>query len=228
MKKKRNQSTIKPKQKFKLPLSLRQRKIEPSLIDIKYFILNFQDHEKHTPHKKERIPFVRLGKHLPEPYKQSWFSYTSNEVLIDRGCYYNASQLSLLDNRIKLVHGYYGTKMSPKTRDMFEKIVKQYRIKSNLDGFYEIPTPFGRTFIDFKNNQSLNPHSWNYIDGVHFDVTREFDESLQSDWVNYYPIRYIDTSEFSHDETSELTSRIRKTKIQLHIENKLSILNIAA
>jgi hypothetical protein len=118
--------------------------------------------------------------------------------------------------------------MSPKTRDMFEKIVKQYRIKSNLDGFYEIATQQGRIFIDFKNNQSLDPHSWNYIDGVHFDVTREFDESLQSDWVNYYPIRYIDTSEFSHDETSELTSRIRKTKIRLHIEKNFSILNIAA
>jgi len=38
----------------------------------------------------------------------------------------------------------------------------------------------------------------------------------------------MDTSELSPDETTELISRVRKTKIRLHIEKNASILNIAA
>lgn len=230
----------KPKQTFKLPSKFSQKKISNkhnsiSLsshmeVEVKELFdrLNFQDHTEHIPDIKNKIPFVRFGENLPTNIQKSLNQYTTNELIISGGCYLNSSHLSLLNSDIKIVQGYYGQKLSKTEKSEIIKIIVTNKIRKNKFGMYELWSPYGRTFVLLERGIVIDPHSWNYIDGVHFDVTRQFDSKLKSDWVYYFPHRIVDISTINSDMKSILIQSLKEFKIRGVVMYQRTVMNLAS
>jgi len=230
----------KQKQTFKLPSKFSQKKISnkhnsislnPQVeVEVKNLFdrLNFRDHTEHIPNIQNKIPFVRFGENLPPNIQKSINQYTSNELIIRGGCYQNSSHLSLLNSEIKIVHGYYGRKLSKSEKSEITKIIVTNKIRKNKFGMYELWSPYGRTFVLLERGIVIDPHSWNYIDGVHFDITRQFDSTLKSDWVYYFPHRIVDTSTIDSETKSILIQRIKEFKGRGVVMYQRTVMNLAS
>ena len=223
MKRKNNksQSSMKPKQTFKLPSRFNKSTTsessslvhQPSEEDTLFQLIIFSDHMRYTPSLDQKVPFVRVSENLPLDVKGSVTTYTKNEMIIKGGCYSNSCHLSLIQSEIKIVQGYYGRKLDNKQMSMFIDIIKKGKLKRNQYGMFELWSDYGRTFIHLEKQIVIDPHSWNITkEGIHFDVTRQYDKELQSDWVYYFPIRIVDTSSISFEMKSLLVKRVKELK----------------
>jgi hypothetical protein len=112
---------------------------------------------------------------------------------------------------------------------MFTKFIQTHRLKKNPYGMFELWSDYGRTFVHLEKDIVIDPHSWNCSkEGIHFDITRQFDVELQSDWVYYYPIKIVDTSSIPVEMKSLLIKRVEETKIKVVLKYNREVMNIAA
>lgn len=195
------------KKKFKKCCLNKQNKI-----DRIFKLLNFQDHIKYTPKKKSHLLYVINSNNLPSEISIIVSNYIKNQKIIKGGCWYNSSHLSLIDDRIKIVHGYYGEKM---TEEKFVSISSRIKIEdvcSNKDGWYPFEDEYGKGFFDLKKKTIISPHSWNQFENIHFDLTKENDTSLKNNWINYYPIKNESTSSLDLQTKNQIIQRVIDTK----------------
>jgi hypothetical protein len=183
-----------------------------SQIESKFNSINFQDHINYTPQKKSQLLYVVNSSDLPNDISQIINRYVKNEKLIRGGCWYNSSHLSLIDERVKIVHGYYGERM---TKQEYE--TNSYKMKTtgtllNNDGWYPFEDEYGKGFYDLKNKTTLSPHSWNQFGDIHFDLTKENDSLLKNEWINYYPIKTESTSSFDLQTKTDLIKMVINRK----------------
>ena len=184
-------------------------------ISKKFDSLNFQDHRNYTPKKKSELRYVVNFKNLPTEITSDIRDYTKREKIVRGCCWYNSSHLSLINEKIEVVHGYYGEKLTDDEYNSIQRKVNQNILSPNKDGWYQFTDQYGKGFYDLKNKTMLSPHSWNkYSDengkDIHFDITKEYDLNLQNNWVYYYPIKTESSSSLGIGMKSEL---IEMTKI---------------
>lgn len=162
------------------------------LSDIKSLV--FADHKNYVPQRKSLVLYVVNSNNLPLIIRQKVLKYIYSEKLLRLGCWFNSSHLSLLEDDIQTVHGYYGHKQPVSQSEKYESMIKKHHIKPNKDGFYEINDNYGRGYYDKKNKIILHPHSWNRYQNIDFDLTKEHDTYYSNKWVYYYPVKTISTS----------------------------------
>jgi hypothetical protein len=189
-------------------------------IENKFKSINFLDHINYNPKKKSQLLYVVSTTNLPDEITQIIHNYTRDEKLIQGGCWYNSSHLSLIEERIKIVHGYHGTKMSNGEEQSIKKLIKLNGISPNLDDWYPFEDEYGKGFFDLKNKTILSPHSWNQFEDTHFDLTKEYDSSLKNDWVYYYPIKTESTSSINLQTKNQLIRMVIDAK---NYNNKVQI-----
>lgn len=140
--------------------------------------------------RKARTPFVSQIDSLPLIHLKDVIKYISSEKIVESGCHSNSTMLSSIYPKIKTVHGYVGTKM---TDTEFNYFVDELPSNSKkLISFYFQNK--GLLFIDFKRKMWYFNHSWNEVDGVHFDLTKSYNDKIIKRWWNYYPIETVDLS----------------------------------
>lgn len=189
-------------------------------INKKFESLNFLDNRFYSPKRNSLLLYVVDSCKVPLVVRNEVYEYTKKEKLVQYGCWYNSSHLTLLNEKIEVVHGFYGVKMTPDDINNLEKLVTSKRLKPNKDNWYKNSEYYGDIFYDLKNNVEITPHSWNRVwDNesqryVHFDLTKENDETLQKDWVFYYPVKTENSSSLRIGMKSELIemTKIRKNK----------------
>ena len=183
----------------------------------KFDSLNFQDHRNYTPKKKSELLYVVNFKNLPTEITSDIREYTKREKIVRGCCWYNSSHLSLINEKIEVVHGYYGEKLTDDEFNSIQRKVNQNILSPNKDGWYQFTDQYGKGFFDLKNKTRLSPHSWNKYSvengkDVHFDITKEYDLSLKENWVYYYPIKTEGTSSINQNTKKELIKMVVESK----------------
>jgi hypothetical protein len=166
---------------------------------------------------------------LPDEIKSTIKDFLKKNEVANYGCYYNSFSLSLFDNRIKTIKGWYGKKMND------EEIVsaKKYLQNLNFNGrFLKYNDNLGRTYTDTKNWIIYSPHSWNEINGITFDLTTESNPIFDT-WIYYVKNETIDINpiisnnkifDFYTCKIDEITTRI-KNKFGVNNSNLLNLIN---
>ncbi len=183
----------------------------------KFQSLNFLDHINYTPRKNTELRYVVNFKNLPTEITRDIREYTKKEKIVRGCCWYNSSHLSLINEKIEVVHGYYGEKLTDVEINSIQKEINQNSLSPNKDGWYPFTDKYGKGFFDLKNKIILSPHCWNkYSDEngkeVHFDITKEYDLSLKENWIHYYPIKTENTSSLHQNTKKELIKMIVEKK----------------
>jgi hypothetical protein len=183
----------------------------------KFESLNFKDHRNYNPKKNSELRYVVNFKNLPTEITSEIRDYTKIEKIVRGCCWYNSSHLSLINEDIEVVHGYYGEKLTDYEINSIQRKVNQNILSPNKDGWYPFTDEYGKGFYDLKNKTMLSPHSWNiYSDEngkeIHFDITKEYDLNLQKNWVYYYPIKTEGTSSLNMNTKRELIKIIKERK----------------
>ena len=197
-----------------------QSKTNPIISE--YNSLIFKDRMNYIPQKESKILYVVKSDKLPQEIKEKVTNYISSKKLIELGCWFNSSHLSLLEDNIQTVHGYYGYKESCKVKKWYNSYIKNNHLKPNKDGFYVINDEYGIGYYDLKNEIILRPHSWNCFNDIYFDLTKEYDSYYSNKWVYYYPVKTISTSSFNPNQKSELSKLVNYVKNN----NRTNVLNI--
>lgn len=197
-----------------------QSKTNPIISE--YNLLIFKDRMNYIPQKESKILYVIKSDKLPQEIKEKVTNYISSKKLIELGCWFNSSHLSLLEDNIQTVHGYYGYKESCKVKKRFNSYIKNNHLKPNKDGFYVINDEYGIGYYDLKKEIILRPHSWNCFNDIYFDLTKEYDSYYSNKWVYYYPVKTISTSSFNPNQKSELSKLVNYAKNNLG-QNVLNI-----
>lgn len=170
----------------------------------KYHSIIFSDHRNYIPKKKSQLLYVINSTKLPNEINRIINNYIRDEKLIKNGCWYNSSHLSLIEEKIKIVHGYYGVKLTKDKEQFIRDLINFYNMTPNIDGWYLFDYKNGKGFFDLKNNMMLYSHSWNQFEDIHFDLTKETDLSLKNEWVYYYPIKTESTSSIDLQTKNQL------------------------
>ncbi len=141
-------------------------------------------------------------KNLPGNIKDILKEYLSNEKIVEYGCYYNSSHLTLIYPEIKTVQGWYGYK----TDDIYIKNV----VKNFDKRFYSYCDEYGKEIIDLKEKIRYNPHSWNEYNGIYFDLSTEQNETFD-EWITY---KISEIKEFREIISDNLISDYYKSEIK--------------
>lgn len=186
-------------------------------ISKKFNSLNFQDHINYNPKKNSELRYVVRFKNIPTEITSDISEYTKREKIVRGCCWYNSSHLSLINEKIEVVHGYYGEKLTDDEINSIQRKVNQNILSPNKDGWYPFTDEYGKGFYDLKNKTIISPHSWNkYSDengkDIHFDITKEYDLNVQKNWVYYYPIKTEGTSSLNMNTKRELIKIIKERK----------------
>jgi hypothetical protein len=116
-------------------------------------------------------------KNLPQKIKKTISDYLRKEMIVEYGCYYNSSHLTLIEPEIKTIHGWYGYKISNKS-------LNNMGISNSNKRFVTRRDVKGIQIIDKKNLVIYDPHSWNEYKGIYFDLTTENNYKFDS-WIEY-------------------------------------------
>lgn len=146
--------------------------------------------------KENNIKWRTSISKLPTEIQKSIKMYISNSSVVEYGCYYNSSHLSIFDKRIKTIHGWYGKRIS---EDMILEVEKVFK---NKDSLTRIIDDFGEQIIDFKNKILYSPHTWNEFNGIYFDISTEGNDTFDK-WVYYNKVESIDFSQVIKNEIVE-------------------------
>ena len=183
----------------------------------KFKSLNFLDHINYTPRKNSELRYVVNFENLPTEIISVVREYSKKEKIVRGCCWYNSSHLSLINEKIEVVHGYYGEKLNDDEINSIQKRINQNSLYPNKDGWYPFTDEYGKGFFDLKNKIILSPHSWNKYSNengkdVHFDITKEYDLYLKENWVHYYPIKTENTSSLHPNTKKELINMVVEKK----------------
>lgn len=146
---------------------------------------------------------------LPNEIQKSIEKYLLESPVVELGCYYNSSHLSIFDKRIKTIHGWYGKKVSNEHiieyEELFQKRNKPMKI-SDYNGEY---------VLDFQNKVIYNPHTWNEYNGIYFDLSTEGNETFNN-WIYYNKVESVDyndiiTNKIVESIYSEKLNRIKSS-----------------
>ena len=198
------------------------KKTPNDVIEYLYNDLTFKDRINLKPSNDESLQYVIDHSKIPDEIESSVMSYISTYPIIELGCWFNSSQLSLLDERINVEHGFHGYKIEEDIKKLGKKL-KSSPLKLNKDGFYEVKIMNEIHFIDLKKGLTFTPHSWNSFNGVHFDLTKQFDEFYKNKWVYYLNNKSFTTESYSDIQKGELFKRIQTVKLMGKIMNQCQL-----
>jgi hypothetical protein len=166
---------------------------------------------------------------LPKEIKSVIEEFIKNVDVANYGCYHNSFSLSLFDNRIKTIKGWYGSRMNEieieNSKLEFQESIFNRR-------FYKFNDNIGRRYIDTKNWIEYHPHSWNEINGITFDLTTE-SNPLFKKWIYYVKTETINLNpiisnkkifEYYSTKSKEVSNRI-KLKFGVNNSNLLNLIN---
>lgn len=144
-----------------------------------------------------KVPYIPLIENLDQPIRSKVQNWIKDNPVYMEGCWWVASQLSLEFPDTEVVHGFYSCVISlDETIDHIEGLlpglpkhkIEDYlmKIKVGHNGLIYRGNERGNGIYPiFRNSlthfEVLTPHSWNYNNGVHFDVSGEL---LRKWWVN--------------------------------------------
>ncbi len=189
--------------------------------DESYFKIVRGDIDNRVLDIKNSIKWRTSIVNLPDEIKNVVKEFIENENISYYGCYYNSFLLSLYDNRIKTIKGWYGIPMS---KEMIEE-TKTSLEEINFTGrFYKQNDNEGRFYIDTENWIQYLPHSWNEIDGITFDLTTESNPTFDK-WIYYVKTETINLNRIiSNNKILEYYTN--KSKVVLNrIKNKFGVNN---
>lgn len=175
--------------------------------------VTFSNFTEYIPKMKNKTLVVTDFRFIPNEIKEVVEDYLSNEIIVERGCYYNSSHLSLIESKINIVHGFYGVKVTDSELIDVQNIVRINNIKENSDGLVILDSGCKKWIYDLKNGLRLDSHSWNSYNGVNFDVTLHLDERLRGNVVSYYKIKEESTysiNDFIKEPVMEIVIRFKE------------------
>lgn len=154
-------------------------------------------------------------KNLPTNLKNTLNQYLRNEHVVEYGCYYNSSHLSLYEPKIKTVQGWYGFKIG---KDEVEEIKS---VKNSTSRFIKLKDELDTQIVDTKKCIIYNIHSWNSFEGIHFDLTTEGNQTFNK-WVEYNVSEIKDfMTEYNNNELKKyFENEIKSIKLQGVITGK--------
>jgi hypothetical protein len=117
---------------------------------------------------------------LPDEVRNTVFQHIEKYPILQRMCWYNSHLLSILNDEIEVVNGWYGKKIQ-KGSDLY-KFVKEY--KSN-DRFIKLKLTGSDTdtIIDRVKMIDYSKHSWNRYKGNNFCITTELNSDYKGTFV---------------------------------------------
>ena len=201
--------------KFKKCCELKINSID--VVKKTFIRVSFFNFEEYTPKMKNKTLVVTDFKFIPNEIKHVVEEYLSNEIIVERGCYFNSSHLSLIESKINVVHGFYGRKVSDSELIKIKNIVRINNLKENSDGLVILNTGFNKYIYDLKNGLRLDSHSWNSFNGVDFDVTLHLDERIRGEVVSYYKVK--------EESTYSINGFIKESVIDMVMRYKEGLLN---
>jgi len=209
--------------KFKKCCELKMNSM--GIIESTFRRISFLNYNEYIPKMKNKTLVVTDFKDIPKDIKQVVEEYLSNEIIVERGCYYNSSHLSLIQSKINVVHGFYGIKVINSELNRIKTIVRVNNLKENSDGLVVLNTGFEKYIYDLKNGLRLDSHSWNSFNGVDFDVTLHLDERIRGKVVSYYKIKEESTYSINGFIKESVINMVVNYKENLLVEGKLKQLN---
>lgn len=170
--------------------------------------------------RKIKVPFVSTVESLSVCDIEDVSTYIKTQKVIESGCHSNSIMLSTLFPKFRTVHGYVGVKL---TDIEFELCTTQ--LPKNRNNFIGINVEgYGIMFFDIKRKMKYFRHSWNEIDGVHFDITKSFKEQIVKKWWNYFPTEIIDLSKIKETDLTRIFKLTSIHKNQL-VKEGCNVLN---
>jgi len=179
----------------------------------------------------EDVLFVPSYKTLPNSIVEEIENVVRNDGVIELGCWFNSFNLSLKVEGIESIQGWYGWKLKGKNLNLFLEMMddeskrnsfkkgkwfmidgEKTRVTLLEDGKTismtdEMKTDSRNCIIDLKTGIEWSRHSWNIYNGVHFDITREFQQDIppfssnsKKVWTSYRSVKTVDTSVFKENQ----------------------------
>ena len=161
--------------------------------------------------RKSKVPFVSNIDSLSVCTIEEVITYIKTQKVIESGCHSNSIMLSTLFPKFRTVHGYVGVKL---TDTEFELWTNQ--LPKNTNNFIGINVEgYGIMFFDIKRKMKYFRHSWNELNGIHFDITKSLKKQIVKKWWNYFPTEIIDLSKVEETHLNRIfkLSSIHKNQL---------------
>jgi len=185
----------------------------------------FCNFNEFVPKKKNEVSVITDFKFLPNELKPIIDEYINNHIIVERGCYYNSGHLSFIDSKIKVVHGFYGIKVSDMEWKNVKKIIAIDNLKEDNEGFIVLKDSNEKIIYDVKNKVRLDSHSWNNFNGVDFDITLHLDKKIRKNIISYYKVKEESTFLIESSIKDKVVEKIIQRKIIGINYNNLKKLN---
>ncbi len=171
--------------------------------------------------RNHKVRFVTNYNTLPNQGMELVQEYLQTNKVFTSGCHTNSMMLSCKSPIINTIHGFVGVKMNTDEIFLWKKHLGIQTVsglvKSEVQGY-------GTYFFDFRRKMKYFRHSWNEMDGIHFDLTKSLNSEV-TDWWNYYPTEKINLSNSKLKNFKNITKVVKMFKHQLESEGE-RILNI--
>ena len=159
------------------------------------------------------VPYVVSWNKLEsEEFKERYLEFLKVYPVLQGGCFFNSFKLmcELRDLGVEQVHGWYGFNVSEcvEYEDWVDRYLSgkrgmEYVYDSSDSEHTERWWPGYDSVWDYDKGLVWKRHSWNKLDGVHFDTTRD---TMNRDWVYY-------NEHFSQDWSDLLFSEREEKKV---------------
>lgn len=171
--------------------------------------------------RSSKVRFITNYKTLPKEGYEVVQEYIRTNKVLTSGCHPNSVMVSCLYPMIKTIHGFVGVKLTSQEIDYWnlKKGIQSDKglVSLNVEGY-------GTYYFDFGRKMKYFRHSWNEMDGLHFDLTKCLNPNITV-WWNYYPTEIIDLSKDTQISIKDITKTITVFKNELQSEGE-RILNI--
>lgn len=147
-------------------------------------------------------------KNLPSKLKGILTEYLKNEYVVEYGCYYNSSHLSLYEPNIKTIHGWYGFKVEK------EEVEKIQLVKKTNSRFIKLKDEIDTQILDTKKNMIYRIHSWNSFEDIHFDLSTEGNNTF-NEWIEY-----------NISEIKDFIEEYNNIELKKYFENKIKSIKL--
>lgn len=217
MKNKRNKRNIKKFRKNLVKRNSQQTKKEFNWSKVPRPLIRLIFGEKEVGlNRNHKIRFVTNYKTLPCEGVDLVQQYLHTTKVFTSGCHTNSMMLSCKSPIIKTIHGYVGIKMTTDETNRWKQLLGLHTVSGMVSSEVK---GYGTYYFDFGRNMKYFRHSWNEMDGIHFDLTKSLNPEM-TDWWNYYPTEIINLSNSNQSNLKKVTKVINMFKHQLETEGE--------
>lgn len=135
-------------------------------------------HIKPKIRNSNKIIWRRYIKDLPEEIREKVLEYIQQNTITERCCWFNSTLLSIKNDEIDIVNGWYGIKMD---KNELNTLVHTKKPKERFLRFSDGGEVV--SIVDTDKGIKYDKHSWNKYKDVHFCITTELDCEFKGTFV---------------------------------------------